>query len=132
MASVPTLIQTPKLTLLSQSGAGSGLFLAADANLVTKITGILVTSTVNSDVSIEFQMGTKLWTVTIPANAGSDGVTPTYDVLAQCPGLPVDADGIGLVGQRFMYMKAGDTTIDRSIVSMGAGTITYIVIYGLY
>lgn len=88
----------------------------------TKVTALQATSTdtLARDVQWGVSRGGTFYprgTATIPINAGSIAATAGVDLLsaANCPGLPVDADGTP-----YVLLKSGDTLDIKSLTTVSS------------
>lgn len=124
---LPFNANTLSFALTSVHTTTSQLIFTAGAN-DSDVKGIVVSTTDTSAINLQLFItrgGTDylLGTVTIPAAAGSDGATPSIDLLGSglIPGLPIDN-----VGKRYIPMKTGDTLRVAAKVTMTALKICYV------
>lgn len=128
VTATPVFTQTPSLSLaqiLPADTTTAKTVVTAGAN-GTKVSGLTATSNDTSRIVVVSLVRSAvvyiLATVTVAANAGTDGTTAATNLINTTiiPGLPIDNDG-----QPYLLMKSGDTlTANVTVTVTAAKTIS--------
>lgn len=125
MATAPSFVGTPRLgsaQIANADGVTAKDVITAGAS-GTKITSILATNTdgTNRNVILQIvrattQAGTyQLTFLQINASAGNINTTPSFNLLINIPGLPIDNDG-----NPYLFLQSGDKI--QALLDAGAVT----------
>lgn len=145
MTTTPKLVQTPKLWV-GQIDNTNVVNTVVDIFALTtpntngaKVTGIWATNTDTNGYTEAIQISSTNATnygFDIPANAGTDGVTPAYNILDRMNALP-SFPGImrDECGQPFLYLKNGVSTMTiriRVAEAMSGGIISVFIVGAIF
>jgi hypothetical protein len=135
MAASPVYVGTPGVgvvNVVNADGTAQKTVVTAGSS-GTKVVSLTATS--NDTGAKVFQVAIVrsattyiLGTVSVPTLAGTDGSTPSVNILGNSllPGLPIDNDG-----QSYIFIKSGDTLVVQATTAVTATkTVTFTSVYG--
>lgn len=134
MATSPSYVATPKVTPQSWTNSDSAntkKTIATAGSAGSKVVAILATTTDGSGRVFDVFLNRSstsyhLCSQTVPATAGTDGLTSTVNLLALINGLPKDNDG-----QPYLFLESGDILQGNNQTQVSSGKETdIIVIFG--
>jgi hypothetical protein len=135
MAIAPIFVGTPKVGVVQilPADTTTAKTLVTAGSSGTKVVSLTATSTDSTARVITVSLVRSatayvLTTVTVPITAGTDGTTPSVNLLNTSifPGLPVDNDG-----QPYLFLQSGDTlTVASTVTVTAAKAISFTSVVG--
>jgi hypothetical protein len=127
---IPVLVQAPKIGLVQIANADAStqkVVVTAGAN-GTKVVSLTAASSDTAARVLQISVGRGgtnyiIGSVSVPAGAGTNGTSPSVNLLASTllPGLPVDNDG-----QPYVFLQTGDVLQVSSTTTVTSNTLVHL------